>query len=402
MRLDQPEEAYVPLSGVPPTERVGELLVHWRAALDPAVRPSRCEVWLVPGGALAEAPTAAQEAVATPLSRYASLSAAGVVDGAALLGKQMVAAASARRDDDEGAAGALAQAVAQLSEQLRAQSALSEQLRAQSAQSAQLGRLLPMLFQEAQRARVKRLDPWTSTHRTKIEQAAFKQSLLMFYARREPDKPVDTPWARCMASGAVLPAPLVKAAHIWKHATGGDGLEEFGLKPLDVHSSRNGLLLASQLEAAFDVKRIAFRYDVLHDSFRCRVLDPALKGTPTAVVSDAELASLRGYAAPAHVPFVSDVDSQLLQRPADAIPFRRLLAWHYAVSMKHAAAKGWVSAEEDDDAQAEARTWLEGSPGAAWPQRLSAWPGQMHLYDHAAARSAREGASDSDEGDAEA
>ena len=391
MRLDQPEETYVPLSGVPPTERVGELLVRWRAALDPAVRPSRCEVWLVPGGALAEAPTAAQEAVATPLSRYASLAAAGVVDGAALLGKQMVAAASARRDDDEGAAGAVAQAVAQLSEQLRAQNALSEQL----------VRLLPMLFQEAQRARVKRLDPWTSTHRTKIEQAAFKQSLLMFYARREPDKPVDTPWARCMASGAVLPAPLVRATHIWKHATGGDGLEEFGLKPLDVHSSRNGLLLASQLEAAFDVKRIAFRYDVLHDSFRCRVLDPAPKGTPTAVVSDAELASLRGYAAPAHVPFFSDVDSQPLQRPADAIPFRRLLAWHYAVSMKHAAAQGWVSAEEDDEAQAEARTWFEGSAGAAWPQRLSAWPGQMHLYDHAAARSAREGASDSDEGDAE-
>lgn len=389
MRLDQPEEAYVPLSGVPPTERVGELLVRWRAALEPAVRPSRCEVWLVPGGALAEAPTAAQEAAATPLSRYASLAAAGVVDGAALLGKQMVAAAS-----DEGAAGALAQAVAQLSEQLRAQSALSEQLRAQN---AQLGRLLPMLFQEAQRARVKRLDPWTSAHRTKIEQAAFKQSLLMFYARREPDTPVDPPWARCMASGAVLPAPLVKAAHIWKHATGGDGLEEFGLKPLDVHSSRNGLLLASQLEAAFGVKRIAFRYDVLHDAFRCRVLDPALKGTPTAVVSDAELASLRGYAAPAHVPLVSDVDSRLLQRPADAIPFRRLLAWHYAVSVKHAAAMGWVSAEEDDDAQAEARTWLDGSPPAAWLQLLSAWPGQMHLYDHAAARSAREGASDSDE-----
>ena len=401
MRLDQPEEAYVPLSGGPPTERVGALLVRWRAALDPAVRPSRCEVWLVPGGALAEAPTAAQEAVATPLSRYASLAAAGVADGAALLGKQMVAAASARRDDDEGAAGAVAQAVAQLSEQLRAQNALSEQLRAQNALSEQLVRLLPMLFQEAQRARVKRLDPWTSTHRTKIEQAAFKQSLLMFYARREPDKPVDTPWARCMASGAVLPAPLVRATHIWKHATGGDGLEEFGLKPLDVHSSRNGLLLASQLEAAFDVKRIAFRYDVLHDSFRCRVLDPAPKGTPTAVVSDAELASLRGYAAPAHVPFFSDVDSQPLQRPADAIPFRRLLAWHYAVSMKHAAAQGWVSAEEDDEAQAEARTWFEGSAGAAWPQRLSAWPGQMHLYDHAAARSAREGASDSDEGDAE-
>ena len=123
----------------------------------------------------------------------------------------------------------------------------------------QLVSLLPPLLREAQHARIRRLDPWTSAQRTREELAAFKARLLTFYGCSAQDNALEKPWACCMASGVELPQPLVKASHIWKRCTHGEGLDEFGLRATDVHSARNGLLLASQLEAAFNVKRITFR-----------------------------------------------------------------------------------------------------------------------------------------------
>jgi hypothetical protein len=272
-------------------------------------------------------------------------------------------------------------------EQLRVQ---NEQQRVQGQLMVQLVSLLPPLQREAQHARLRRLDPWTSAQRTRVEQAAFKARLLHHYERGAPDNPPDKPWARCMVSGAELPQPLVKASHIWKRSTQGEGLDEFGLRATDVHSVRNGLLLASQLEAAFDVKRVAFRYNLLRDEFTLCLLDPALLGG-ARVVSDAEVRELRGYPPLERVPTFRDCDGAVLQCPPDCKPFRRLLAWHYALAMKHAAAEEWVALDAGEGAEAEARTVLLGSPDGVWPQAEL-----MAAYDHAAAASDRDGDSDSD------
>lgn len=40
----------------------------------------------------------------------------------------------------------------------------------------------------------------------------------------------------------------VVAVHIWKCSTWGEGLEEFNLKPSDVKSARNGLLVLEPIE----------------------------------------------------------------------------------------------------------------------------------------------------------
>ena len=267
----------------------------------------------------------------------------------------------------------------------------NEQQRLQGQLLTQLASLMSPLQREAQHARLRRLDPWTDAQRTREEQAAFKARLLTFFDRGAPDNPSGKPWARCMVSDLALPWPLVKASHIWKRCTAGEGLDEFGLRANDVHSVRNGLLLASELEAAFDVKRVAFRYDLLHDAFTLCVLDPALLAAPSPrVVRDTQLS---GYpdSGRIDVPTFSDVHGAVLQCPAANKPFRRLLAWHYALSMKHAAAEEWVLPEAGEAAAAEARTWLGGSTGSVWPQTEL-----MATYDQAAAASDREAGSDSD------
>ena len=254
--------------------------------------------------------------------------------------------------------------------------------------------LLSPLQREAQHARIRRLDPWKSAQRTREEQTNFKTLLLSYYDRAEPSNPPDKPWARCMVSNKVLPQPLVKASHIWKRYTAGEGLDEFGLRAADVHCARNGLLLASALVAAFDVKRVAFSYNLLRDEFTLCVLDPELLAVPSPrVVNDTQV---NGYpdSWSVGVPTFSDVNGAVLQCPAGHKPYRRLLAWHCALSMKHAADVEWVLPAAREGASAEARTWLGGSPGGIWPQTEF-----MATYDQAAAASERDAASDSDDDD---
>ena len=300
---------------------------------------------------------------------------------------------------DSAAVPALTDVLAAFVEQLRVQNeqqrVQNEQQRVQGQFLVQVATLLPPLQREAQQARLRRLDPWTSAQRTRVEQEAFKLRLLSYYNRGAPENPPSKKWARCMISDVVLPQPLVKASHIWKRCTHGEGLDEFGLRATDVHRTRNGLLMASQLEAAFDVKRIAFRYHLLRDEFTLCVLDPALLGSAAApspcVVSDTELRNLSDYPPVERVPTFSDCDGAVLQCPPERKPFRRLLAWHYALAMKHAAAEEWVPSDAGEGAAAEARTWLGGSPGGVWPQTEL-----MAVYDHAAAASDRDSDSDSD------
>lgn len=87
-------------------------------------------------------------------------------------------------------------ALTTLTEQLRVQ---NEQQRVQNMLLKQLGDVLAPVAREAQLARLRRLDPWTLTKRTREEQAAWKLKLLAFYSCRVSDKPA---LSRCMLCGA--------------------------------------------------------------------------------------------------------------------------------------------------------------------------------------------------------
>jgi hypothetical protein len=107
---------------------------------------------------------------------------------------------------------------------------------------------LEPLISETRRLRLLRLDPWRNSNRSDLEQAEFKTALLSFYECAAPEEASKRPMARCMVSNQVFPQPVVIASHIWKYCTGGSGLDEFGLRLADLHSPRNGLLLASEIE----------------------------------------------------------------------------------------------------------------------------------------------------------
>jgi len=135
---------------------------------------------------------------------------------------------------------------------------------------------------------------------------------------------------KCMVLDKFYPRNRVKAAHIWKHATHGLGLEEFGLEASDVDSPRNGLLLSEDLEKSFDNKDICFIYNPMNRQIVLFVLNPILK--------DAEKPTI---VAPSNALTFLEVDGLplLVKNP----PFRRLLAFHAKCAIHDAYERGWIS-----------------------------------------------------------
>ena len=254
---------------------------------------------------------------------------------------------------------------------------------------------LTPLLEDAALARQKRLNPWCSHNRSKAEQTEFKDGLLQFYGCAGGDtadkKP---PWARCMISDQLLPQPVVIASHIWKHCTLGVGLDEFGLKSEDVDSARNGLLMCLEIEKHFDVLGVAFSYDMLTDRFTFHVLDSTLLPLPVVDLADKKTKlAVSGYPSLPEMLTFRQLDGKVMQWTA--LPFRRLLAWHYALSVtKHQ--KQYARAPPSPASLASPRSalpehsvrspgWHERSPEAKWPDSSA-----MELYDHAASKSQRD------------
>ena len=250
------------------------------------------------------------------------------------------------------------------------------------------------LLEEASQTRRKRLNPWCSTNRTVTEQSQFKESLLTHYSRTAPTTEDKKPQVRCMVSDVVLPRPVVIASHIWKHCTMGEGLNEFGLKPADVDSCRNGLLLAMEIERHFDVLRVAFSYNLLTDQFTFHVLDATLLPLPIVDLKDKQTKNrLSAYPPLEEVPTFKALDGKVMQWTAPALPFRRLLAWHYALAVSKKLRSASALALTPSEPRAapfpahvvKSPGWDERSPEAKWPDSAA-----MDLYDHAASRSDRD------------
>ena len=234
-------------------------------------------------------------------------------------------------------------------------------LQQQLEQQQQLQKQLEPLVKEFSLLHAARMDPWKAStppsERSGHAQTKFKNKLVSFYERAPDGSNIGH--LRCMVSDLWIPAKSCIASHIWKFSTAGVGLDEFGLECDDLHSERNGLLMASTIEEAFDLKRVTFFYNFVEDTFTFHVLDKSL------------LISLimPNTAGAAGLTFDS-IHGRQLQHPRGKVPFRRLLAWHYAMSITNARWRNWIS---DNDVVTstppitESKEYMELSPTSLWP-----------------------------------
>ncbi len=166
---------------------------------------------------------------------------------------------------------------------------------------------------------------------SKSERADLKSAAADYYDRNDPTIPGNI---CCMILNISMARDKVTSSHIWKSETHGDGLQAFGLSPESVHSVRNILLLATNIERAFDVKQLCFLYNPLQQTLTLKILDPILFAQK--IRDD-----------PVDKRTFRDIDSSVLRHPHDKFPYRRILHWHAKMSFAHAKIKGWINYDEN-------------------------------------------------------
>lgn len=125
----------------------------------------------------------------------------------------------------------------------------------------------------------------------------------------------------------------------------------------DLDSYRNGILMVEALETQFDKKRVAFSYEVLHDALIFHIIDPKLTHQKIHKLDIA----------------FGSLENTVLVHPPGKMPFRRLIAWHYAAALEQARAKGWRSDASLPQLPAVPRDVVSGwlhqvLPEAKWPR----------------------------------
>jgi hypothetical protein len=181
------------------------------------------------------------------------------------------------------------------------------------------------------------LDCWEgSSSRTKDEQIDFKNNLIIYYNCGG----INTEQIKCMILNKFFDRTLVRAAHIWKSATKGVGLPEFGLKESDINNERNGLLLYESIEKAFDHKQLCFIYNPFSGYLHVKILCINLKNM--FIIDDSQLRmnlnETRKF---------NDIDGYILILPKDIYPYRRLLNWHARCAYKTAKLNKWIDDNEN-------------------------------------------------------
>ena len=139
--------------------------------------------------------------------------------------------------------------------------------------------------------------------------------------------------------------------------------------------------------------RVAFSYNLLKDEFTFHVLDASLLSLPIVDLDKKTSKSVSAYPPLKDIPTFKSLDGKIMQWTASALPFRRLLAWHYALAVSRKHHSAWAYGPRAMEPRAaplpehvvRSPGWDKHSPEAKWPD-----PKAMELYDHAASRSYRE------------
>ena len=188
-------------------------------------------------------------------------------------------------------------------------------------------------------SKIKELDIWPG-NRTQIEQAEFKDQLIIKYECGYPNQNT----IKCMVLNAFFHREVVRASHIWKYSTHGAGLTEFGLRYNDLNSYRNGLLMYTSIEQAFDRKELCFLYDPFQGKFLLKILHKGDDGIAEAMVLDKNDQKLyKNYTQ------FKDIDGKSLNLPENIYPFRRLLNWHARCAHEYAKTKKWIPESDNFD-----------------------------------------------------
>lgn len=181
-------------------------------------------------------------------------------------------------------------------------------------------------------SKIRELDIWPG-NRTQIEQTEFKNKLIIKYECGYLNQHT----IKCMVLNTYFYRGVVRASHIWKYCTNGTGLSEFGLRYSDLHSYRNGLLLYTTIEQAFDRKELCIIYDPFQGKLILKVLNKGDDGIMESMILDKnDQALYKNYTK------FKDIDGKPLCLPNNVYPFRRLLNWHARCAHEYAKTKKWI------------------------------------------------------------
>jgi len=180
-----------------------------------------------------------------------------------------------------------------------------------------------------QEAELEKLDVWSESKRSEFEQPAFKNDLINYYQRQDPNNANNL---LCMGLNQSLPKSDVIASHIYKHAFP-INLDAFGIDRTEINNPRNGLLLAKKIEQAFDIKHLCFLYNPINQQLVFRVLNPAL--LPVQIHNN-------------YPDTFAALNNQPLQLPAGVYPWKRLLGFHAHCSYRYARQVQWITATDHD------------------------------------------------------
>jgi hypothetical protein len=147
----------------------------------------------------------------------------------------------------------------------------------------------------------------------------------------------------CMVLGTVSHCDII-CAHIWPKHTNGNGLEAFGLSPIDVNNPRNFLRLHRTIEKAFDHKRIHFELSEVEAGppekivLIVRILDNSILDEEIKISNE--------------IHYMRELKDRIFDFKflSTNRPFTRLIAIHAKNSISKALSAGWI-----DDIDYEAR-----------------------------------------------
>jgi len=175
----------------------------------------------------------------------------------------------------------------------------------------------------------KEFDPWEKiSNGSRSDKATVTLSPLIaqFYGLRMNE---------CQLLGLLPSSEAIKSAHIWPNWTDGLQLPLFGLETSDAQHPRNFLRLHSDVEHAFDHKRLTFRLQGAE--LMIHVLDPLLLseqiGKTGRTFNDC------------HQLHLSLTFSNTNR------PYHRLLAVHAQCSFRNARKKGWIQEQDLTDGE---------------------------------------------------